>query len=87
MNEHLFTPTTHQRNNIAKVQLDEPVSLLGLLTGVWVRVYLQDIYNSKTAASLKAPHNPAGVTTHEPWCSAGVKAARQVGVPFLLQFS
>lgn len=87
MTEYLFTPTTHQRNDIAKVQLDEPVSSLGLLTGLWVRAYLQDIYNSKTAASLKAPHDPAGVTTHGPWCSAGVKAAQQVGVSFLLQFS
>lgn len=30
-------PTTDQSNNIAKVQLHEPMNLLGLMTGTWVR--------------------------------------------------
>ena len=33
--------TTYQSNNIAKVQPHEPMSLLGLITGIWVRFLLE----------------------------------------------
>lgn len=35
-------PMTDQSQDITKVQLNDPVSLLGLLRGMWMRAYLQE---------------------------------------------
>lgn len=55
---HLLIPDresrTEQSTNTNKVQRGEPLSLLGLLTGEWMRDYWLDRTDSKTAAALKA---------------------------------
>lgn len=46
--------TTYQSNNIAKVQPHEPMSLLGLITGIWVR----DIYRNRDIAGNYVTESP-----------------------------
>lgn len=53
---HRLTPewqrTADQSNRTAEAHLDEPVSLLGLLGGIWVKGYRNTV-SSQADASLK----------------------------------
>lgn len=51
-------PVTDQSNNSIKVQLDEPMSFVALLAGVWVGSYLEEPSHSKLFEALKSPPYP-----------------------------
>lgn len=71
MIQHLFTPcrwpTTDQRGNFARVQHSELMSLLGLLTGVW----LWGLYRSLIAQRELPPESPGWLAAQEN-CIPGV---------------
>lgn len=73
-------PAADQCKQTADIQLGEPVSLIGVLTGVRGRVTHRSRNESRTAAFLKA--RPSGVTVHEAGAlerTVHLRAAHQFG--------